>query len=89
VFNCLNKPLKIYPCSSVGEFHPLVDGDDLPDKGVSEGYKVVRGGKEHVKVECGARQCSAVFVENSEADHVPFEEMFPISSDSVPEEEKR
>ena len=46
MFNCLNKPLKIYPCSSVGEFHPLVDGDDLPDKGVSEGYKVVRGAKE-------------------------------------------
>ena len=36
----------------------------------------------------GARQCSAVFVENSEADNVPFKEMFQISSDSVPEEEK-
>ena len=89
VFNCLNKPLKIYRCSSVGDLHPLVDGDNLPDKDVSEGYKVVRGAKEHVKVELGARQCSAVFVENSEADNVPFEEMFPISSDSVPEEKKR
>ena len=28
-------------------------------------------------------------MENCEADNVPFEEMFPISSDSVPEEEKR
>ena len=54
-----------------------------------EGYKVVRGAKETVKVELGARQCSAVFVENSEANNVLFEEMFPISSDSVPEEEKR
>ena len=89
LFNCLNKPLKIYRCSSVGDLHPLVDGGDLPDKGASEGYKVVKGAKEHVKVELGARQCSAVFVENSEADTVPFEEMFPISSDSVPEEEKR
>ena len=89
VFNCLNKPLKIYRCSSVGDLHPLVDGDDLPDKGVSEDYKVVGGAKEHVKVELGARQCSAVFVENSEANNVLFEEMFPISSDSVPEEEKR
>ena len=66
-----------------------MERDDLPDKGVSEGYKVVRGAKEHVKVELGTRQCSTVFVENSEADNVPFEEMFPISSDSVPEEEKR
>jgi len=88
VFNCLNKPLKIYHCSSVGDLYPLVDGDDLPDKGVSEGYKVVRGTKENVKVELGAKQCSAVFVENSEADNVRLEEMFPISSDSVPEEEK-
>jgi len=89
VFNCLNKPLKIYRCSSVGDLHPLVDGGDLLDKGASEGYKVVKGAKEHVKVELGARQCSAVFVENSKADNVPFEKMFPISSDSVPEEEKR
>lgn len=92
VFNCLNKqgkPMKIYRCSSVGDLHPLVDGGDLPDKGASEGYKVIKGAKEHVKVGLGARQCSAVFVENSEADTVPFKEMFPISSDSVPEEEKR
>ena len=53
-----------------------MDGDDLPDKGVSESYKVVRGAKEHVKLELGARQCSAVFVENSETDNVPFEECF-------------
>ena len=89
VFHCLNKPLKIYRCSSVGDLHPLAEGDELPDKGVSEGYKVVRGAKENVKGESGARQCSAVFVENSEPDDVPFEEMFPISSDSVPEEKKR
>ena len=89
VFNCLNKPLKIYLCSGVGDLHALVEGDELPDKGVSDGYKVVRGAKENVKGESGARECSAVFVENSEADKVPFEEVLPISSDSVPEEEKR
>ena len=66
-----------------------MDGGDLPDKGVSEDYKVVKGAKEHVMIELGARQCSAVFVEISEADNVFFAEMFPISSDSVPEEERR
>ena len=74
VFNCLNRPLKIYRCSSVGDLHPLLDGDELPGKGVTEGYKVVKSAKEHVKVELGARQCSATFVENSEADNFcPFE----------------
>ena len=89
VFTCLNKPLKIYRRRSVGDLHPLVEGDELPDKSVSEGYKVVRGAKESVKGESGAKHCSAVFVKNSEADDVPFEEMFPISSDSVLDEEKR
>ena len=58
-----------------------MDGDELPDKGMSEGYKVVRAANENVKVELGARQCSVVFGKNSEADNVPLEEMFPISSD--------
>ena len=54
---------KIYHCSSVGDLHPLMGGDKLPDEGVSEGYKVVTGAKENFKVEKRARQCSAVFVE--------------------------
>ena len=90
VFNSLNKPLKIYRCSSIGDLHPLVGVDELPDKGgLSEGYKVVGAAKENVEVELGTRQCSAVFVKNSDNGSIPLEEMFPISSDLVPEEEKR
>ena len=90
MFNSLNKPLKIYCCSSIGDLHPLVGVDDLPDKGgLSEGYKVVRTAKENVEVYLGTRQCSAVFVKNSDNGSIPLEEMFPISSDLVPEEEKR
>ena len=65
---------------------------DLPDKGgLSEGYvyKVVRTTKENVELDLGTRQCSAVFVKNSDNGSIPLEEMFPISSDLVPEEEKR
>ena len=62
--------------------------DELPDKGgLSEGYKVVGAAKENVEVELGTRQCSAVFVKNSDNGSIPLEEMFPISSDLVPEEE--
>ena len=90
VFNSLNKPLKIYRCSSIGDLHPLVGVDELPDKGgLSEGYKVVGAAKENVEVELGTRQCSAIFVKNSDNGSIPLEEMFPISSDLVPEEEKR
>ena len=65
VFNCLNKPLKIYRCSSIGYLHRPVDVDEVPNEGgVSDGYKVVRAAKENVDVELGARQCSAVFVKN-------------------------
>ena len=64
--------------------------DELPDKGgLSEVYKVVGAAKENVEVELGTRQCSAVFVKNSDNGSIPLEEMFPISSDLVPEEEKR
>lgn len=82
MFHSLNKPLKIYRCSSIGDLHPLVGVDDLPDK-------VVRAAQENVEVELGSRQCGAVFVKNSDNDSISLEEMFPISSDSVPEEEKR
>ena len=40
-------------------------------------------------MELEAWQGSAVFVQNSENGSIPLEEMFPICSDSVPEEEKR
>ena len=43
--------------------------------------------KEDVKGGSRARQCSAGFVEDSENIITLVEEMFPISSDSVPEEE--
>ena len=91
VFNSLDKPLKVYRCSSIGDLHPLVDEvDGLSDEGgMSEIYKVVRAAKENAEMELGARQCSAVFVKNSDVGSAPLEEMFPISSDSVPEEEKR
>ena len=42
--------------AAVLETHPLVDGDELPDKGVSEGYTVVRVAKENAEVDLGARQ---------------------------------
>ena len=91
VFNSLDKPLKVYRCSSIGDLHPLVDEvDGLSDEGgMSEIYKVVRAAKENAEMELGARQCSVVFVKNSDVGSAPLEEMFPISSDFVPEEEKR
>lgn len=33
MFNCLNKPLKLYRCSSIGDLHPLMDVDEVPDEG--------------------------------------------------------
>ena len=92
VFNCLNKPIKIYRCSSIGDLHPLAGMEELPDgSATGKGYKIVPPSvpKENVEVDLGARQCSAVFVGDSGNGSIPVEEMFPISSGSVPEEEKR
>ena len=61
VFNCLNKPLKIYRCSGIGDLHPLASMKELPEEsGVGEGYKVIppRAPKENGEVELEARQCS-------------------------------
>ena len=52
--------------------------DDLPDKGgLSEGYKVVRTAKENVEVDLGTRQCSAVFVKNSDNGSFLWKRCFP------------
>ena len=52
-----------------------------------ERYKVLRATKENVEV-IGFKLCSAVFGKSSGSGNIPLEEMFPISSDSVPEKEK-
>ena len=54
------------------------------------GYKVVppAASKEDVVVGLKAKQCSAVFVRDTDVHSLLVEEMFPISSDLVPEKEK-
>ena len=54
------------------------------------GYKVVppAASKEDVEVGLEAKQCGAVFVRDADVHNLLVEEMFPISSDLVPEEEK-
>ena len=54
------------------------------------GYKVVppAASKEDVEVGLEAKQCGAVFVRDADVHSLLVEEMFPISSDLVPEEEK-
>ena len=54
------------------------------------GYKVVppAAAKEDVEVGLEAKQCSAVFVRATDVHSLLVEEMFPISSDLVPKEEK-
>ena len=51
------------------------------------GYKVVppAASKEDVVVGLEAKQCSAVFVRETDVHSLLVEEMFPISSDLVPE----
>ena len=52
------------------------------------GYKVVPPGapKEDVEIGLEAKQCSAVFVKDVHT--LSVKEMFPISSNFIPEEEK-
>lgn len=42
VFNCLNKPRKIYRCRRIGDLYPLVgEEESFEEISVSVGYKVV------------------------------------------------
>ena len=91
VFNCFNKPLKLYRCSSIGDLYPLAGkGESQEEINRGVGYKVVPPGvpKEDVEVGLEAKQCSAVFVKDADVHSLSVEEMFPISSNLVPEEEK-
>ena len=91
MLNCLNKPLKLYRCSSIGDLYPLAGkGESQEEINRGVGYKVVPPGapKEDVEVGLEAKQCSAVFVKDADVHSLSVEEMFPISSNSVPEEEK-
>ena len=91
VFNCFNKPLKLYRCSSIGDLYPLAGkGESQQEINRGVGYKVVPPGvpKEDVEVRLEAKQCSAVFVKDADVHSLSVEEMFPISSNLVPEEEK-
>ena len=87
----VNKPLKIYRCSSIGDLYPLAgEGESRQETNGGVGYKVVPPGapKEDVEIGLEAKQCSAVFVKDDDVHSLSVEEMFPISSNFVPEEEK-
>ena len=66
VFNPLNKPLKIYRSSSIGELYPLHGGEELSEEdNVGINYKIVSPGVPESDVgvlpevkQCGAVQCS-------------------------------
>ena len=92
VFNPLNKPLKIYRSSSIGELYPLHGGEELSEEdNVGINYKIVSPGvpESDVGVLPEVKQCGAVQLEDFENCCVSMEEVFPINSDAVPEEEKR
>jgi len=91
VFNCLGKPLNLHRCSSTGDLYPLAgEGEsyEVINRGV--GYELVPPGtpKKDLEVGLEAKQCSAVFVKDVDVHSSAVEEMFPISSSLVPEEEK-
>ena len=91
MFNYLNKPLKIYRCSSIGDLYPLAGEEGSQEEtNMGVGYKVVppTASKGDVEVGLEAKQCSAVLVRDADVHSLLVEEMFPISSDLVPEEEK-
>ena len=91
VFNYLNKPLKIYRCSIIGVLYPLAGEEESQEEtNVGVGYKVVPSAASKEQVEFGleAKQCGVVFVRDVNVHSVLVEEMSPISSDLVPEEEK-
>ena len=69
VLNYLNKPLKIYRCSSIGDLYPLAGEEESQEEtNVRVGYKVVpsAASKEDVEVGLEAKQCSAVFVRDTD-----------------------
>ena len=91
VFNYLNKPFKLYRCSTIVDLYSLAgEGESQEEINRGVGYKVVPPGapKKDVEVGLEAKQCSAVFVKNADVHSLSVEEMFPISSNLVPEEEK-
>ena len=91
VFNPLNKPLKIYRSSSIGELYPLHGGEELSEEeNVGINYKIVSSGvsESDVGVLPEVKQCGAVQLEDFENCCVSMEELFPINSDAVLEEEK-
>ena len=92
VFNCLNKPRKIYRCSSIEDLYPEVgEEESFKESSVAVGYKVVPSGdpKEDGEVRLKAKHCGTVFVEGFEGGSFSVEEMFPVNSDWVPDVEKR
>ncbi|XP_068697781.1 uncharacterized protein [Montipora foliosa] len=88
VFNYLNKPLKMYRCSSIGDLYPLAGERDSQQE-TNGGVDYKGAPKEDVEIGLEAKQCSAVFVKDADVHSLSVEEMFPISSKFVPEEEKR
>lgn len=86
MFNCLNKPLRIYRYSSIGDLYPVDSGQEsFEENSVGANYKVVspKIPERGAEVLSGAKQCSAVFVEDLEKASASVEELFPTTSDLV------
>ena len=83
MFNYLNKPLKIYRCSSIGDLYPLAGEEGSQEEtNMGVGYKVVppTASKGDVEVGLEAKQCSAVLVRDADVHSLLVEEMFPIAA---------
>ena len=89
VFSYFNKPLKIYRCSRPPpiSWRGEITGGNQCGFGL-QGMVPPAASKEDVVVGLEAKQCSAVFVRDTDVHSLLVEEMFPISSDLVPEKEK-
>ena len=77
--------------TGVEDLYPLAgEGESQEETNVGVGYKVVppATSEEDVVVGLEAKQCSAVFVRDTDVYSLLVEEMFPVSSNLVPEEEK-
>ena len=69
VFSYLNKPLKIYRCSIIGDRYPLAGKEESQkETNVGVGYKVVpsAASKEEFEFRLEAKQCSVVFVRDAD-----------------------
>ena len=91
-FNPSNKPLKIYRCSTVGTLHPLVESKGITQEdmnGIS--YNVVARHTSDIAQEevPGVTRCNTLQVEGFERCCAYMAELFPITDESVTEEEKR